>query len=289
MQPSFKDIVDIGPSCFERFIDSSNAPEISELEIELAGCSNLSGNYTVGRVSPPNHTLFYCLSGKGVFRTPCENPSLSEGQLIILPANQSFEVSIVSEQWDIIWLNLADVERWKPLRNRGAVVLDNVALEGLHHAMELLYLERDVESRQAAMQIVSKYLYTIIEKQLGECKTGEQKERRQINRLNSLFSAVDKQLQFDWDIKSLSEKAHYSSPHLHRLCLQTYGRSPKQHVIHLRMARAKSLLLSTQWPVSYIASYVGYANVFTFSKRFKKSTGMSPTEFRNVNEQSSVS
>ena len=108
----------------------------------------------------------------------------------------------------------------------------------------------------------------------------DEKERRQINRLNSLFSAVDKQLQFDWDMKSLSEKAHYSAPHLHRLCLQAFGRSPKQHVIHLRMLRAKSLLLSTQWPVSYIANYVGYANVFTFSKRFKKSTGLSPSAFR---------
>lgn len=284
MQPSFRDIVDIGPSCFERFIDSSNAPEISELDIELAGCSNLSGSYTVGRVSPPNHTLFYSLNGQGIFRTPSKNTLLKEGQLIILPAHQSFEVSIASEQWDIIWLNLADTERWTSLGNNGALVLDNAALEGLHHAMELLYLERDVEARQAAMQIASKYLCAIVDKKLDEFQAGEKKERRQINRLNNLFSAVDKQLQFNWDIKSLCEKAHYSSPHLHRLCMQTYGRSPKQHLIYLRMARAKSLLLSTQWPISYIASYVGYANVFTFSKRFKKSTGVSPTDFRNITE-----
>ena len=66
MQPSFSDVVNIGPYCIERFIDNSNAPEISDLHIELAGCSNLSGDYVVGRVTPPNHTLFYSLKGSGV-------------------------------------------------------------------------------------------------------------------------------------------------------------------------------------------------------------------------------
>ena len=280
MQLSFRDIVDIGPKCFERFIDSSNAPEISDLEIELAGCSNLSGNYTVGRVSPPNHTLFYSIHGQGKFRVPSGEMQLDEGQLIILPAGQSFEVTIVSEQWDIIWVNLADSERWKSFSKSEAAVLDNAKLEGLHHAMELLYLERDVDSREAAMQLVSRYLYRIIDAPLSDVHTHDEKERRQVSRLHSLFSAVEKQLQFNWDMESLSEKAHYSAPHLHRLCLQVFGRSPKQHVIYLRMTRAKSLLQSTQWPVSYIASYVGYANVFTFSKRFKKSTGLPPSAYR---------
>ena len=280
MQLSFRDIVDIGPKCFERFIDSSDTPEISDLEIELAGCSNLSGNYTVGRVSPPNHTLFYSIHGQGKFRVPSGEMQLDEGQLIILPAGQSFEVTIVSEQWDIIWVNLADSERWKSFSKSEAAVLDNAKLEGLHHAMELLYLERDVDSREAAMQLVSRYLYRIIDAPLSDVHTHDEKERRQVSRLHSLFSAVEKQLQFNWDMESLSEKAHYSAPHLHRLCLQVFGRSPKQHVIYLRMTRAKSLLLSTQWPVSYIASYVGYANVFTFSKRFKKSTGLPPSAYR---------
>ena len=280
MQLSFRDIVDIGPKCFERFIDSSDTPEISDLEIELAGCSNLSGDYTVGRVSPPNHTLFYSIHGQGKFRVPSGEMQLDEGQLIILPAGQSFEVTIVSEQWDIIWVNLADSERWKSFSKSEAVVLDNAKLEGLHHAMELLYIERDVDSRGAAMQLVSRYLYRIIDAPLSDVHTHDEKERRQVSRLHSLFSAVEKQLQFNWDMESLSEKAHYSAPHLHRLCLQVFGRSPKQHVIYLRMTRAKSLLQSTQWPVSYIASYVGYANVFTFSKRFKKSTGLSPSAYR---------
>jgi hypothetical protein len=159
-------------------------------------------------VSPPNHTLFYSIHGQGKFRVPSGEMLLDEGQLIILPAGQSFEVTIVSEQWDIIWVNLADSERWTPFNKLGAVIVDNAMLEGLHHAMELLYLERDVENRNSAMQVVSRYLYRIIDAPLSDVHTHDEKERRQVSRLHSLFSAVEKQLQFDWDMESLSEKAY---------------------------------------------------------------------------------
>ena len=280
MKPNFQDIVNIGPQCFERFIDSTNTPEISIYDIELAGCSNLSGDYVVGRVTPPNHTLFYSLKGAGHFRTPSAEFSLTQGQLILLPAQQSFEVSIACEQWDIIWLNLANTERWQALPKAKALVIEHLTLEGLHHAMELLYLESRAENRQHAMHIVMHYLEQVVKTQITNDANTPHAKTRHESRLHALFSNVDKQLQFNWNMQNLSERAHYSAAHLHRLCLSTFGRSPMQHVIHLRMQRAKNLLSSTQWPISYIANYVGYTSVFTFSKRFKKSEGVSPSEYR---------
>lgn len=276
MQPAFSDIIDIGQQCYERFIDGSNAPEIAELDIELAGCSNLSGNYTVGRVSPPNHTLFYSLSGQGHFRTPFGSFTISSGQLIALPAYQSFEVTIASEAWDIIWLNLSDTPQWDALPKHRPEIVENVNLSGVHHAMELLYLEADAENREAAIHIIGRHLHQLINRDVTHSTD------RHTTRLTSLFAAVDNQLQYQWDVSQLSKKAHYSAPHLHRLCLKYYQRSPMQQVIHLRMQRARNLLLNTQWPISYIAHYVGYANVFTFSKRFKKSVGKPPREFREA-------
>lgn len=275
MKSIFRDIVNIGPQCIERFIDSGNAPEIRALEIELAGCSNLAGNYVVGRVNPPNHTLFFSLSGRGQFRTPSGQYTLSTGGLIILPAHQSFEVTIDSEKWDIVWLNLSNSTLWSHLKSSEATCMEGVELVGLHHAMELLYSETNALHRQAVLPIIKHYLHRIT--------TPEPPSH--VSRLAMLFSNVEKQLQFGWSVDALSERVHYSPPHLHRLCLAEYGRSPMQYVIYLRMQRAKNLLISTQWPIAYIANYVGYSNVFTFSKRFKKSEGISPREFREtINE-----
>jgi AraC-like DNA-binding protein len=316
-QRTFRDIVNIGPHCLERFIDSTNAPEIKALDIELAGCSNLSGTYQVGRVTPPNHTIFYSLKGSGKILTPSGEYALPASSVIILPAHQSFEVQIdqfdetsatpdatevtkneasevqdrvnaekapqaqieqssepapraEQEQWDIIWLNLSDCPRWQHFFDVEHPVQHNIELSGLHHAMELLYLETNSQHRQAVIPIIQQYLQHI---------ATPVKSTHQV-RLSALFAAVEKQLQFNWDIDALVDKVHYSAPHLHRLCLAQFGRSPMQHVIYLRMVRAKNLLISTQWPIAYIANYVGYSNVFTFSKRFKKSEGMPPSEFR---------
>ncbi|MBQ4827873.1 helix-turn-helix transcriptional regulator [Alteromonas sp. MMG017] len=286
-QRTFRDIVNIGPHCLERFIDSTNAPEIKALDIELAGCSNLSGAYQVGRVTPPNHTIFYSLKGSGKIRTPSGEYALPASSVIILPAHQSFEVQIAhfdessapqldqaprpdQAPWDIIWLNLSDSPRWQHFFDVEHPVQHNIELSGLHHAMELLYLETNSQHRQAVIPIIQQYLQHI---------ATPVKSTHQV-RLSALFAAVEKQLQFNWDIDALVDKVHYSAPHLHRLCLAQFGRSPMQHVIYLRMVRAKNLLISTQWPIAYIANYVGYSNVFTFSKRFKKSEGMPPSEFR---------
>lgn len=271
----FQDIVNIGPSCIERFIDSSNAPEIRALDIELAGCSNLSAPYKVGRINPPNHTLFYSLKGSGYIITPQGRLDVVEGTLAMLPAAQSFEVNIASEYWDIIWLNLADSEVWAHLNTQQARLKEELQLEGLHHAMELLYLSEDSSHRQSLIPLIQAYLSRIVKPTSSSIPS----------RLMGLFAQVERQLQLNWNVELLSERIHYSPPHLHRLCIKHFDRSPMQQVIHLRMLRAKTLLITTQWPVSYIANYVGYSNVFTFSKRFKKSTGMPPSVYRERHNQ----
>ena len=232
-QRTFRDIVNIGPHCLERFIDSTNAPEIKALDIELAGCSNLSGTYQVGRVTPPNHTIFYSLKGSGKILTPSGEYALPASSVIILPAHQSFEVQIdqfdetsatpdatevtkneasevqdrvnaekapqaqieqssepapraEQEQWDIIWLNLSDCPRWQHFFDVEHPVQHNIELSGLHHAMELLYLETNSQHRQAVIPIIQQYLQHI---------ATPVKSTHQV-RLSALFAAVEKQLQF---------------------------------------------------------------------------------------------
>lgn len=271
MRNTIVDVLDIGPECTERFIDVAALAQAPELQITLAGCSNLSGRYCVARSSPLEHTLFYTLSGQGKLTTEHNKYTLTENTLIVLPAKQGFEVKIDAPHWDVIWLNLANTHRWKHLNLTEALVLYEQKLESLHLAMELLYSEKSATLREGVMPILSHYLNTTLQ---SEAQIGGQ------NRLTSLFLEIEERLQFDWTIEAMCEHVHYSAPHLHRLCQAQYGKSPMQQLIYLRIKRAKSLLLNTRWPVAHIAAYVGYPNIFNFSKRFKKSVGVSPSEFR---------
>jgi AraC-like DNA-binding protein len=271
MKNRIKDVLDIGQDCYERFINSDVLAEIKHLNITLAGCSNLSGKYCVARTSPLEHTLFYTLKGQGKLTTEDHEYTLVANTLAILPSKQSFEVSIAAEQWDIIWLNLANTKRWRHIALNQAVVISNQKLKPLHFAMELLYSEPDATLREGVAPILNHYLNATLQ--------GDNQNKTN-NRLHNLFQDIEKRLQYDWTITAMCNQLHYSPPHLHRLCQAQFGKSPIQKLIQLRIERAKSLLLSTRWPVQYIASYVGYTNIFNFSKSFKKLIGVSPSEFR---------
>ena len=69
MKNHIKDMLDIGPNCSERFIDADVLAEMKNLDITLAGCSNLLGRYCVARTAPLEHTLFYTLRGQGKLTT----------------------------------------------------------------------------------------------------------------------------------------------------------------------------------------------------------------------------
>ena len=274
MKNHIEDILDIGPNCYERFINLDVLAEIKHLEITLGGCSNLSGRYCVGRTAPLEHTLFYTLKGQGKLTTVDKEYSLIANTLAILPTKQSFEVSIVGEQWDIIWLNLANTKRWQHIALDQALVISDQKLCPLHFAMELLYSEPDATLRQGVMPILRHYLNAILQ-------GGNQNKTN--SRLHNLFRDIEKRLQYNWTIEAMCHQLHYSPPHLHRLCQAQFGISPIQKLIHLRIDRAKSVLLNTRWPIQHIARYVGYTNIFNFSKSFKKRVGVSPSEFRRSN------
>ena len=275
MNNPIKDVLNIGQNCYERFIEYEVLADLKNLDITLAGCSNLSGKYTVSRFAPLEHTLFYTLKGQGKLTTLHGEFFLRPNSLVILPSKQSFRVAINSDHWDIIWLNLANTKRWQHFNLEQAQVLEDQNLTSLHLALELLYSEPNAKLREGAIPVLTHYLNGILrvlpDKPLD-------------HRLDELFQDIDKRLQFNWTIAAMCQQVHYSAPHLHRLCQSQFGKSPIQKLIQMRIERAKNLLLSTSWSIQHIANYVGYSNVFNFSKSFKKYQGVSPSEYRINNK-----
>lgn len=61
---------------------------------------------------------------------------------------------------------------------------------------------------------------------------------------------------------------------------QTTGMSPGDYIKQLRLNAACELLLSTELPINVVGESVGYDNQCFFSKIFKKTIGVTPTEYR---------
>ncbi len=54
------------------------------------------------------------------------------------------------------------------------------------------------------------------------------------------------------------------------------------YVLKVRMLKAKQLLVETDAPIQVIAEQVGYPNVISFYRAFKKVQDIPPGEYRNM-------
>jgi AraC-like DNA-binding protein len=80
----------------------------------------------------------------------------------------------------------------------------------------------------------------------------------------------------------LALAAGCSVGHFARLFESDTGVSPKRFAQRARVERAKELLRDLSWSVSAIAASIGY-DLPSFTKFFKATTGLTPTEFRARN------
>lgn len=64
--------------------------------------------------------------------------------------------------------------------------------------------------------------------------------------------------------------------------------TPAKYILSLRVMNAQNLLKTTDYTISEIASIVGYDNPLYFSRVFRASVGISPTEFRMRNNPEEI-
>ena len=81
-------------------------------------------------------------------------------------------------------------------------------------------------------------------------------------------------------LESLAQLSGISTIYFRKIFFKVYKTSPIKHLINIRINKAKEFLRGDYISISDIAELTGFASVYTFSKTFKKETGLSPTEYR---------
>ena len=81
-------------------------------------------------------------------------------------------------------------------------------------------------------------------------------------------------------ICEVSDMLHISDRYMYNLFIKYEGISPKKYLNNLRLQRASNMLKTGSMTVTEIAVSVGFEDVLTFSRFFKKNMKVSPTEYR---------
>jgi AraC family transcriptional regulator len=94
--------------------------------------------------------------------------------------------------------------------------------------------------------------------------------------------AMRENLSEQFTIDDMARTAMFSKFHFSRLFQRATGVSPGRFLSAVRFQQAKELLVSTSLTVTDVSHRVGYTSVGTFSSRFRRSVGVSPTTYRQL-------
>ena len=92
---------------------------------------------------------------------------------------------------------------------------------------------------------------------------------------------IESHLSDELDRDTLAAMVYLNADYLSHLFKKDTGSSLINYVIDRRIARSKELLAKGEMSIRDIAITCGFQNISYFSRQFKKSTGMTPRQFRN--------
>ena len=96
-------------------------------------------------------------------------------------------------------------------------------------------------------------------------------------------SFMEKYLSEKIELEKIASTAFMSRFHYARIFKKVYGLSPRQYLKDLRINKGKELL-KQGLTIAEVCFEVGYDSLPTFCNAFKKATGYSPREYRNLNK-----
>jgi len=99
-------------------------------------------------------------------------------------------------------------------------------------------------------------------------------------RLNAGRDFIADNYQMPLCLSEIAQSSYMSPYHFLRVFKETYGETPNDFLIRLRVEQAKKMLITENYSVSEVCERVGYASLGSFSSLFLKQVGMAPTLYR---------
>lgn len=118
---------------------------------------------------------------------------------------------------------------------------------------------------------------SLYEKRISGTEPSEKQEERTIT---GLTRYLQEHLSEDVSLTLLAEEFHLNPQYISQLFKNEIGVNFLAYLTNIRMERAKKLLLSTALSITDIAERSGYSDYRVFTKVFKKSEGVTPSQYR---------
>lgn len=98
--------------------------------------------------------------------------------------------------------------------------------------------------------------------------------------MEAITKYMQEHLSEDVSLHILSEEFHLNSQYISQLFRNEIGVNFLTYLTNIRMEHAKKLLLSSSLSIAEVSEQSGYGDYRVFTKVFKKSEGITPSQYR---------
>lgn len=231
--------------------------------------------------------LIYTVSGSGLFSHDGGRFTTRAHDAILIAPNtpHRYEVLSTTNRWQLLWAHFLPPTEWRAWLSWqllapgwGQVRITNrpVRKQIVTRFKDVVRLSAGYRHHREALALNS------LEAVLLCCheQVVLQRGRRLDPRIGKVLDFICRHLERPLGVEVLARTCHLSPSRFAHLFREQMEMTPQQFVERQRIERARELLEHTGYTVATIAGQVGFENAFYFSRRFKRSTGMSPREYR---------
>ena len=283
----------IGLTRTDRFValedlqDIQHFLSINPVSLHYCGKEQCDRGYAFGPFVRTSYVIHMIISGKGRLMKEGNTFDISAGQaFIIYPGEETVYQADLEDPWCYMWIGfhglLADNILSRTGFSRADPVITCHNMDRISEAMNLLLSCGNTEFADELMRtgLLQQILGLLIANNKGTGQTENQNKADEgayvRTAVTLLVNGADPQVK----VSEVAKTIGVSRGYLTRIFRKEIGISPQEFQLNCRMERAGDMLRSTDNPVSFVAEKLGYADVLSFSKCFRRYFGMSPTEFR---------
>lgn len=165
----------------------------------------------------------------------------------------------------------------------------NLKINYLLNKLVYLYENETVDFEKQMDDLFIKVSELIVQEQVlitdsfVKLKIVKHDTKRELYKLmNTAKDYLNDNLKENISLDIISREIGISKYYLHRLFTEFNGNTPNAYLTNIRLQKAKNKLQFSKDPIFEIAIACGFNNTAYFSNLFKKYTGFSPTEFREL-------